>query len=111
ELPFFKTSSVAAARYLLAGWQLGGISNFALGPPIDFLCPLNGAATGIGGPVVCDSLGPLAVKKGKVNDPNFGPTPSWFDPNVIGQVTAAQLPANNEPGMFGSLHRDPLRGP
>jgi carboxypeptidase family protein len=111
ELPFLKTSTFAPARYLLSGWQLGGISNFAMGPPIDFSCSLNGAATGIGGPVVCDPLGPLSVKKGKVDDPNFGPTPSWFDPNVVGQVTAAQLPANNQPGMFGSMRRDPLRGP
>ena len=51
------------------------------------------------------------MKKATVVDPNFGPTPSWFDPNVIGQVTPDQLAANNQPGMFGSLRRNPLRGP
>jgi len=111
ELPFFKKSEIAVARYVLSGWQLGGISSFAMGPPIDFSCPLNGNATGIGGPVVCNPLGKLAVKKSTLIDPNAGPTPSWFDPNVVGQVSASQLLANNEPGMFGSMRRNPLRGP
>jgi len=111
ELPFFKKSDVAAARYLLSGWQLGGITTFAMGPPIDFFCPLNGNATGIGGPVVCNSLGKLAVKKSTLIDPNVGRTPSWFDPNAIGQVNFSQLYANNEPGMFGFMRRNPLRGP
>ena len=112
ELPFFQHSPYRAARYLLSGWQVGGISNFAMGPPIDFFCPLNGAATGIGGSVVCDPLGKLEVKKGSQIDPNLGlPTRTWFDPNVVGQVTPGQLLANNQPGMFGSLRRNPLRGP
>ena len=112
ELPFFRESSIAAARYVLGGWQLGGISNFAMGPPIDFSCPLSGVSTGIGGSVVCDPLGKVDVKKSSVIDPSSGfPTPSWFDPNVVGQVTGAQLAANNEPGMFGSMRRNPLRGP
>ncbi len=111
QMSYFNKSPFAAARYLLGGWQLGGIASFMTGPPIDFVCSLNGLSTGIGGPVVCDPLGKLAVKKGKVDDPNFGPTPSWFDPNVIGQVTPDQLAANNQPGMFGSLRRNPLRGP
>src|ERR1019366_4784487 len=101
QMSYFNKNPIAAARYLLGGWQLGGIASFMTGPPIDFTCSLNGFSTGIGGPVVCDPLGELAVKKGKVDDPNFGPTPSWFDPNVIGQVTPDQLAANNQPGMFG----------
>ena len=111
DMPFFKNSPVAAARYLLAGWQLGGIASFMTGPPIDFSCSLNGFSTGIGGPVVCDPLGKVAVKKGTIVDPTFGPTPSWFDPNAVGQVTPDQLLANNQPGMFGWMRRDPLRGP
>ncbi len=112
ELPFFKKSPNALARYLLSGWQFGGISTFSTGPPIDFICSLNGAATGIGGPVVCDPLGNVEVKKGTLIDPNLNsPTASWFDPNVVGQVTPDQLLANNQPGMFGSMRRNPLRGP
>jgi hypothetical protein len=111
QISHFNKNPNAAARYILGGWQIGGIASFMTGPPIDFICSLNGFSTGIGGAVVCDPLGKLAVKKGTVVDPNFGPTPSWFDPTVIGQVTQGQLAANNQPGMFGSLRRDPLRGP
>jgi hypothetical protein len=111
EMPFFKRSPNAAARYLLGGWQLGGIGSFMTGPPLDFTCSLNGAATGIGGPVVCNPLGKVTVKKGSVDDPTFGPTPSWFDPNVVGQVNPGQLLANSQPGMFGSMGRNPIRGP
>ena len=111
QISYFNKSPFAAARYILGGWQIGGIASFMTGPPIDFVCSLNGFSTGIGGPVVCDPLGKLAVKKATVVDPNFGPTPSWFDPDVIGQVTPDQLAANNQPGMFGSLRRNPLRGP
>ena len=68
-------------------------------------------ASGIGGPVLCDSLGHLGVKKGVVNDPEFGPTPTWFDPSALGQITVPQLRADNQPGMFGYLGKNPLTGP
>ena len=111
QISHFNKNPNVAARYILGGWQIGGIASFMTGPPIDFICCLYGFSTGIGGAVVCDPLGKLSVSKGKVVDPNFGPTPSWFDPNVVGQVTQGQLAANNQPGMFGSLRRNPLRGP
>jgi hypothetical protein len=68
-------------------------------------------ASGVGGNVLCNGLGNFNVKKGVVNDPEFGPTPTWFDPATIGQITIPQLAANNEPGMFGYLGKNPLRGP
>lgn len=112
EMPFFAKSQFAAARYLLSSWQLGGIARFSTGPPIDFTCNLNGYASGIGGPVVCDQPGMLTVKKGKLIDPNLGvPTPSWFDPNAVQQVTMDQLAANHQPGMFGTMRKNPLPGP
>ena len=46
-----------------------------------------------------------------VNDPEFGPTPTWFDPSLLGQVTVSQLAANNEPGMFGYIGKYALTGP
>jgi hypothetical protein len=46
-----------------------------------------------------------------VNDPQFGPTPSWFDPNVIAQPELSQLYFNGEPGMFGYMGRNVLTGP
>jgi Carboxypeptidase regulatory-like domain len=111
QISYFKRSPNALVRHLLGGWQVGGIANFIQGPPIDFSCGIAGLSSGIGGPVVCNRLGSLGVKKGMVDDPVFGPTPSWFDPNAVGQVTTAQLRADNEPGMFGSMGKNPMRGP
>ncbi len=111
QMPFFKSSPNAFARHLLGGWQVSGIASFMTGPPIDLSCGIAGMASGIGGPVVCDALGHVGVKKGVVNDPQFGPVPTWFDPSAIGQVTVAQLSANNQPGMFGNLDKNPLTGP
>src|SRR5256885_122115 len=64
-----------------------------------------------GGPGRCNSLGPLTVKKGGIDDPQFGPTATWFDPGVIGQITVPQLAANGQPGMFGYMGRNVLTGP
>jgi hypothetical protein len=110
-LPFFNHSNYASLRTALGGWSFSGITSFWTGQPVDFGCGVSGFSSGIGGGVRCNSLGPLKIKKGVYNDPEFGPTPSWFDPGTIGQITQAQLLANNEPGMFGYMGRDPLTGP
>jgi carboxypeptidase family protein/TonB-dependent receptor-like protein len=111
ELPFFKQAQNPFARYALGGWQISGISSFMTGTPLGVTCGIDGLSTGIGGPTGCNSLGPLGVKKGTVNDPQFGPTPTWFDPGLLGQVTVDQLSANNQPGMFGYMGKYPLTGP
>jgi hypothetical protein len=111
DLPFFKGTSHHMVHSLLGGWELSGITSFLAGHPIDLQCGIAGLSTGIGGPAVCNSLGHLGVQKGVVNDPQFGPTPTWFDPSVLGQITVPQLSANNQPGMFGYLGKDPLTGP
>ena len=111
QLPFFKSAASPLARYVLAGWQISGISSFMTGTPLAVYCGINGMSTGIGGPTGCNSLGPLGVKKGSVNDPQFGPTPTWFDPSLLGQVTADQLRADNQPGMFGYIGKYALTGP
>ena len=56
-------------------------------------------------------MGPLKIQKGVVDDPQFGPTPSWFNPAVIQQPLMSQLYANSEPGMFGYMGRNVLTGP
>jgi hypothetical protein len=111
NLPFFTGATNSAARIALGGWTVSGITSFYTGQPVDFSCGINGLSTGIGEGVRCNSLGALKVKKGVYNDPQFGPTPTWVDPNVIGQVTLDQLLANNQPGMFGTMGRNPLTGP
>ena len=110
-LPFFAHSVSPFVRSLLGGWQLSGVTTFSLGPPINFTCGIAGMSSGVGGNVLCNRLGDFRVKKGTVDDPQFGPTPTWFDPSTIGQITIPQLAANNEPGMFGDLSKNPITGP
>lgn len=112
EVPFFKGVSKGFVRSVLHGWEISGITSFLGGTPIMGLtCGIAGMASGIGGPVGCNSLGHLTVQKGTIDDPQFGPVPSWFNPALIGQITVPQLYANNEPGMFGYMGRDALTGP
>jgi hypothetical protein len=111
DMPFFQHSGNRAARIGLGGWELGGITSFFTGQPVDFNCGISGMSSGIGEGIRCNTLGPLKIKKGVVNDPQFGPTPSWFDPDVIAQPNLAQLYSNGEPGMFGYMGRNILTGP
>jgi hypothetical protein len=110
-LPFFKHSSNRLTRQVLGGWEVSGISSFLTGPPIAVQCAIAGMATGIGGNSQCNSLGNLGVQKGVIDDPQFGPTPSWFNPSLLGQITVPQLSANNEPGMFGYMGKFAMAGP
>jgi len=111
QLPFFAHSPHAFTRTALGGWEVSGITGFQTGQPIDFDCGIAGMSSGVGGAVRCNSLGPVNIRKGVTDDPQFGPTPTWFDPNMIGQTNSDQLPANGEPGMFGYMGRNFLTGP
>jgi hypothetical protein len=110
-LPFFKNAENRVVRNVLSGWEVSGISSFLTGTPLSVQCGIAGMASGIGGNVQCNSLGHLDVQKGTIDDPQFGPTPSWFNPSLLGQITIPQLAANNEPGMFGYMGKDALTGP
>jgi hypothetical protein len=110
-LPFFAHAGNHFLRNALGGWQISGVTTFSLGPPLNFTCGISGMSSGVGGNVMCNRIGDFRVKKGVVNDPEFGPTRTWFDPSTIGQITIAQLAANNEPGMFGDLRKNPITGP
>ncbi len=111
DLPFFRSSGHALVRGGLGGWTVSGITSFYTGQPVDFSCGIDGLSSGIGEGVRCNSLGPIKVKKGIYNDPQFGPTPTWVDPGTIGQVRFDQLAADGQPGMFGTVGRNPLTGP
>ena len=111
-LPFFKTASNRVARNVLGGWRVSGITSFFTGTPIDLGCGVIGFGNGIGTPTVrCNSLAPVRIKKGIDDDPQFGPTPTWFDGNTFAQPLESQLRADGEPGMFGYMGRNPLTGP
>jgi hypothetical protein len=111
RLPFFAHAGQPFVRTALGGWQISGVTTFETGPPITLNCGISGMASGIGGNVLCNSLGTVGVDKGITNDPQFGPTPTWFNPATIGQITVPQLAANNEPGMFGYMGKYPITGP
>ncbi len=111
DLPFFKSASNSVVRTVLGGWQISSITSFFTGTPINFGCGIQGRNTGIGGGARCNSLAPVKIEKGVFNDPEFGPTPSWYDPSAVGQVTLDQLRADGQPGMFGTMGRNPLTGP
>jgi hypothetical protein len=110
EMPFFKNSS-GPVKSILGGWTISGITSFFTGQPVNFGCGVDGYGTGIGTGVMCNALGKLQIKKGVVNDPDYGPTPTWYDPSVVGQVTFDQLRADGQPGMFGTMGRNALTGP
>jgi carboxypeptidase family protein len=112
DLPFFKHASSSLLRSALGGWEISGITSFFTGEPVDIYCGINGLSTGLGYSATrCNSLGPLKIKKGVYNDPEFGPTPTWFDLSVLGQPTFDQLLANGQSGMFGYMGRNSLTGP
>jgi len=111
KLPFFAQSRNHFVHGALAGWQLGGLTTFQTGTPIGVSCGLAGMSSGVGGGVTCNSIGKVQVQKGVVNDPVYGPTPTWFNPGNIAQITAPQLYSNNESGMFGYMGKFALTGP
>jgi len=118
EMPFFKHANSAVTRQALSGWTISGIPSFYTGEPVNFITcgitdPVSGLgyATGVGGGVMCNTLGPVKIKKWTYDDPTYGPTPAWVDPSMIAQVTLPQLRADHEPGMFGYMGRNALTSP
>jgi hypothetical protein len=110
ELPFFKNSS-GPIKSILGGWTISGITSFFTGQPVNFNCGISGLSSGIGGNVKCNSPGKLAIQKGVFDDPEYGPTPTWFDPSTLSNTTQDQLRADGQPGMFGTMGRNVLTGP
>lgn len=111
DLPFFRHSSNAFAREALGGWSISDITSFLSGPPMSINCGINGMSSGIGEAITCNSLGTLGVDKHVIDDPQFGPTPGWFNPANLGQPLVSQLASNGESGMFGYNGRNILQGP
>jgi hypothetical protein len=113
DLPFFLHSTNAFAHQALGGWIFSGITTFYSGAPLTTygVCGINGFSSGIGEGVQCNSAGPIRPQQTVFNDPQFGPTVQWFNPNNVTEPTQAQLAANGEPGMFGYMGRNALNGP
>ena len=111
DLPFFKNSPSRVAKQTLGGWEFSGISSFFTGIPVDMTCGATGMSSGIGQGMRCNTLGPLKIDKTTYDDPQFGPTAMWFNPNMVAQPLLSQYSANGEAGMFGYMGRNLLTGP
>jgi len=111
DLPFFKNNTNRFLKNGLGGWQVSGITSFFSGLPVDFNCGGTGLSSGIGNGMRCNTLGPLKKQKSTVDDPTYGPVPTWFNPALLEQPLASQYFANGEPGMFGYMGRNVLPGP
>jgi hypothetical protein len=109
ELPFFKQSK-GVAKQTLGGWTVSGIVTFMSGTPLDIGCGISGLSTGVGGGMRCNSVGKQSGKS-IVNDSEFGATVQWLNVDAFTQPNLDQLYADNQPGMFGYLGRNTLRGP
>ncbi len=115
-LPFFKNASNAFVREAVGGWEVSGITSLFTGTPTSILCGVSGYSTGIGGNVMCNTVGPLKISKGTDTTSlnattNYGPITSWFNPAVIAQPNLSQFYSNSEPGMFGYSGRNVITGP
>lgn len=109
DLPFFKQSK-GVAKQTLGGWTVSGIVTLMSGTPIDIRCGLKDYSSGVGGNVRCNSLGAQSAKS-TVLDDVYGSTVQWFNVDAFTQPTLDQLYADGQPGMFGYLGRNTVRGP
>ena len=53
----------------------------------------------------------MNIHKQTANEPGYGPTLQWWDPNTVTQPLASQFLANGETCMFGCMGRNVLTGP
>jgi len=111
QLPFLKNASNHYVKNAFGGWEVSGITGFFSGPPVNFGCGISGLSTGIGGSSMCNALAPIKVQKSVADRAPYGPTLKWWDPSTVAMLSTDQLLANGEPGMFGYMGRNMLRGP
>jgi hypothetical protein len=107
EPPFFKNSSSALLKYLLADWQIGGVTTLQSGIPVNVTIASDRANIGITGQQRPDLVG--AVPELNCQPNTAGATPAaqreqinCFDPSAFA------LPAQY---TFGNSPRNVLRGP
>jgi len=98
ELPFARRGGSAAARVMLGGWQLAGVTSFQSGAPNSVTVPVDIAR-----------IGAASSRASVSGDPDLAPdrrTPAhWFN------AAAFVNPAAMTPGQFGNTGRNILIGP
>ena len=101
DLPFFKTSSQPVLKYVVAGWQIGGVTTLQSGTPINVTISADRANIGISGLQRPDLVGAvpgsIASRARRTRD-----LINCFDPSAFA------MPAQF---TFGNAPRNVLRGP
>src|SRR5882672_4255353 len=101
DVPFFKASSRAILRYVVAGWQIGGVSTIQSGTPLNVTISGDRANIGISGLQRPNLVGPVPALDCPTN-PTTLELINCFD------ASAFALPAQF---TFGNAPRNLLRGP
>ena len=101
DMPFFKSSSRPIVRYVVAGWQIGGVTTIQSGSPVNVTFATDRANIGITGQQRPDLIG-------AVPSLNCQPSPTSLELINCFDAAAFALPA---PFTFGNAPRNLLRGP
>jgi len=107
DIPFFKSSSSAFLKYVVAGWQISGITTIQSGIPVNITFAADRANIGIAGLQRPDLIGAVP----KLNcQPNTAGTTDLARREMINcyDPSAFALPAQF---TFGNAPRNVLRGP
>ena len=101
DIPFFKSSSHPIVKYVVAGWQIGGVTTIQSGSPVNVTFATDRANIGITGQQRPDLVGAV---------PSLTCQPSPASRELINCFDAAAfaLPAQF---TFGNASRNLLRGP
>jgi hypothetical protein len=101
DLPFLKTSSQPVLRYVVAGWQIAGLTTLQSGTPINVTIGTDRANIGISGLQRPDLIGPVPTLNCQQSPTNLDLI-NCFDPSAFALPTQY---------TFGNAPRNVLRGP
>jgi hypothetical protein len=101
DIPFFKSSPHPVVRYIVAGWQIGGVTTIQSGSPVNVTFGTDRANIGITGQQRPDLVG-------AVPSLNCQPSPTSRELINCFDAGAFALPASF---TFGNASRNLLRGP
>jgi hypothetical protein len=101
DIPFFKSSSRPVVKYVVAGWQIGGVTTIQSGSPVNVTFGTDRANIGITGQQRPDLVG-------AVPSLNCQPSPTSRELINCFDAGAFAMPAQY---TFGNASRNLLRGP
>jgi hypothetical protein len=101
DVPFFKTSSQPILKYVVAGWQIGGVSTIQSGAPLNVTIAADRANIGIAGLQRPNLIGPVPTLNCQTN-------PTTLE--LINCYDASAF-ALQPQFTFGNAPRNVLRGP